>query len=387
MYRALEILAFSPFFVFSFLKLYVDDLIESDTLTFVYYGLLLSLTLVGFIASEKRKTSQLISVFLLSLAWCTLVGAIGANFDTVYFSKLQALFLSLLTVPVASYMLRRDLLPIAIAFSALAIFLITFLFSSYASYDEYEVGYVLNNVYLHASFLCGFFILACVLTKRFYFLVFPLLGCLIVLGGRGPLMALMVVAAISLLIFYGKRLGRTFRSRNGLFFIVVLPIGLISAYYLVPDLFDRSFARWQSFWVESGGGSSALRRLLHLDASVSALLSSPFIGIGTANYGLFLEGFPVYAYPHNFILELSVESGMLGAIPVFACVGVLFLKSMRNATWPIMLYVLLVMQLSYSYADLNEFYFAIALVVLYREIHERRNENIGNYSRPSIRRY
>jgi len=285
-------------------------------------------------------------------------------------------------------MVRRNLLEAAVMVTTASILLLTVLFFIYGTYDETDPAYVFNEVYLHGSFLAGFMIFLSLLIRLSIIWPVVLMICLITLGGRGPFLSLLIVSIFIFIKFGFSLANRPSLTKRGIvFFLGPLPVFVASILYIVSSLLDRMIARWAVIFSTSGDGDSAARRIEHVYTSIAAIDSSPFIGIGLANYGLFMEGYHNDSYPHNFILEILAENGLLGGLPFLVCVGLIFIKSTGNRTWSLLLYVFVCSLMSYSYASFNEFYFALTLAIIFTGIKNIKNEDIRSHSSSSFGRH
>lgn len=128
---------------------------------------------------------------------------------------------------------------------------------------------------------------------------------LIALGGRGPVIFLVVV----LLLKYFRI--KSLRSVSSLILLVVL---MIIGFNFVIDLpvFIRFVSRigllMESFGQDSTG------RISHFSHSLEIIQDFPFFGIGIGGYGSSFYGYDVFSYPHNFILEIGSELGGIALI-------------------------------------------------------------------------
>ena len=388
MFRWAEVATFSIFFVFSFIKSFSFGFVNIDILTYTYYAVIL-LFLARYYLIDKPLRLHFMFLFLIgSIVWLVLLGLLQVKSETAAYDKLRALLLSVTSIPVAVYMFRRNLLKSTVVVTTIFLLLMSAIFSVYVTYDETDAAYVLNEVYLHGSFISGFMIFLAILLRLPPILPVVLTACLFVFGGRGPLLALVVVS-----IFFGLKFALDFvrvprlKKSSALFSFISLPILFSGTLYVFPNLFDRMLARWAVFFSSLEGDYSAARRIEHFFTSIAAFDSSPFIGIGLANYGLFLDGYHSGSSPHNFILEVLLEGGLLGGLPFLFCVSLVLIKSTGNKTWPLLLYVLFTLQLSYSYASSNELYFSLTLAILFTGLESTKNEGIGNHSCSSVGRY
>jgi O-antigen ligase len=382
MFRLAEVAIFSIFFVFSFIKLFSSSLIEINTLTYFYYLTIMLFLGRYFLLHQVIQINFLLVSFLLSIGWLTLIGLTGAQSETLVFDKLKSLFISLLSIPVAIYMYQRNLLKSTVIFTTIFLMILSILFSMFITYDEEDPAFILNEIYLHGSFIAGFMIFLSFLLRLNIIWPIILITCLIILGGRGPLLSL-IIASMFIVINFTLKLIKVpkLNKRGAAIALSLLPIIFTGILKFFPNLFDRMIARLSYL---SSGGDSTLRRIEHINTSLAAFDSSPIIGIGISNYGLFLTGSHNDSYPHNFILEILAENGLLGGLPVLACIVLIFIKSIGNKSWPLLLYVLFCLLISYSYATSNELYFALTLALIFIGINNAKNENIRNHSKPSF---
>ena len=153
MFRLAEVAIFSIFFVFSFIKLFSSSLIEINTLTYFYYLTIMLFLGRYFLLHQVIQINFLLVSFLLSIGWLTLIGLTGAQSETLVFDKLKSLFISLLSIPVAIYMYQRNLLKSTVIFTTIFLMILSILFSMFITYDEEDPAFILNEIYLHGSFI------------------------------------------------------------------------------------------------------------------------------------------------------------------------------------------------------------------------------------------
>lgn len=375
MLRKVELAFFSLFFIFPIIKTLSSNMLDIDILTYTYYFIITLFLGNYFLSPGPTKVHLLLFAFSISIIWLVVVGLINAEPDFLVFNKLRGLLLSLFSIPIAIYMYRRGLLEVVIISSSIFLVALSVVFVNFVTYDQSNPAYILNSVYLHGSFLAGFIALLAIYMRMPILWPILLLGSLIVLGGRGPFLSLFIV---SMFMFTGVGIGKIkkrFVKKKGVSLLIALPpFVLVSPLFLMPDFYDRMLARWLVMFSTPGGGASFVSRVDHLSTSLAAMATSPFVGIGIANYGMFKYGFAELSYPHNIILEVLVESGVIGGLPFLFCIAFIFFKSFGNKTWPLLLYVFICLLMSYSYSSLNELYVALAFSVIAR-IEIRKDEN------------
>ena len=255
------------------------------------------------------------------------------------------------------------------------IVIIASLFKIYGTFDSATLAYNLNNFYLHGAFLSGLIITMAIDLRKHYFLIPPLLICILAFAARGPFLALIITLilvalprAVALVSHWRMKSDRVVT-----FFLLAPTILIPSLVLWLPDVAFRMERRWSVVFSEAGGGDSLRRRFEHYQASQEIILDNPLFGIGLANYGDALTGAQSNSYPHNLIIELVVESGIIGAIPFLLGLSYALLLAFKTSFWSSLLFVLITMQFSYSYAGLNELYFTIVLTLIAVQQRRRRN--------------
>jgi len=144
---------------------------------------------------------------------------------------------------------------------------------------------------------------------------------LFVIGARGPfLFCLLVLIAMNARYFF------TFRFvKLGLYFF-----GISAIYFLLfgvsNEIFDRGFNRMERMFSDGG---SALQRLELFKFAFFAHGDSFFktiFGGGFGSFGIEHQGIDFRAYPHNIILEVFFELGVIGVLCLI-CFGALIYRS------------------------------------------------------------
>jgi O-antigen ligase len=137
---------------------------------------------------------------------------------------------------------------------------------------------------------------------------------LLVAGGRGPLLAtaasLLVLMRTSTRIYGGKlRVGKSWALSTGIFAVIAicLAVFLASTYDLM------TIVRIQEIFEHGGGGSAQTRLWLYRHA-VDGWLQSPIAGAGLGGFGSILRWGDGRVYPHNMVLEILVELGVVGFV-------------------------------------------------------------------------
>ncbi|MCS7305979.1 MAG: D-glucuronyl C5-epimerase family protein [Thermoguttaceae bacterium] len=151
-------------------------------------------------------------------------------------------------------------------------------------------------------------------------------------GARGPILAMVLsvigVVAVELLYSSFQKIDRfTLRVLLGTIGVCVL-IGLLAQSFFPTFLFRMEV-------LISKIGESGLTRLLLYRESVRLWAEEPFWGLGPGGFALALAREDVRLYPHNLILELAVELGMVGVCIFLSLVAMAFrngLECFRTAS-------------------------------------------------------
>jgi len=135
---------------------------------------------------------------------------------------------------------------------------------------------------------------------------------LFIAGARGPVIAFLL-AFLIYLIGSVRVLPRIKIERFALrsFLIGVLALALLTPLVLTnfPGVLE---SRFQILF--SGGGSSALQRLDYWSSAIDLGNGSPIWGIGTGGFGVAYYGQDIRAYPHDLLLEVWSENGLIGLL-------------------------------------------------------------------------
>jgi len=161
-----------------------------------------------------------------------------------------------------------------------------------------------------------------------------LFGIVVVLPGRGPLIATVVPMALPLLGGLRLRPGErgavelTRSAARGLGVALLGAGALIAALLTTRRLF--SLLRFATLFSQEGGGLSAGARVLNYRAAVLQWLQQPLLGHGIGAWPI-LAGVPdIRSYPHDILLETLAELGLVGAVLL---VGVIVYAFRSLGTW------------------------------------------------------
>jgi O-antigen ligase len=153
------------------------------------------------------------------------------------------------------------------------------------------------------------------------------LYAMLIAGARGPMAS--IVAAMLLPMALGVRLPRQrlLVSKALLASLVLLAVTTAVIVHLAsisPDSL-RAFARFNVLLTAVGGGSSVSGRLEEMwPATFQLWVQKPLIGHGVGSWPVLYRGKDISSYPHNLVLEVLVEFGLVGftllaAVIALAC--------------------------------------------------------------------
>ena len=154
--------------------------------------------------------------------------------------------------------------------------------------------------------------------KRFVIWTFPvLLISALGSGSRGGAIGL-IVSALFVALFV---LPRYYQWRTILGTVIILAMLAWIAYGLIRDS-DLMMTIWTRYVVFSEAGYFSGHDIRML-AAWYLFLDNPWIGIGLSGFRA-ATGFP--DYPHNLFLHIASEGGILGLIPLSACLVLLIYR-------------------------------------------------------------
>ncbi len=163
------------------------------------------------------------------------------------------------------------------------------------------------------------------LKEKFYFKIIGTgvicfyIYVLLISGARGPIFALalvffIIIGLIGFILVNSKKWGFSIKQPT-LILLLVLSL-IIPAIYFINSLPNppRSIARIGIIFGEEHGGTSAGTRFDYGVASFQLWQKSPIWGHGIGSFPLLLGLGDIVEYPHNIILEILAEQGILGLV-------------------------------------------------------------------------
>jgi O-antigen ligase len=172
-------------------------------------------------------------------------------------------------------------------------------------------------------------------------------------GARGPVLALiftfLVFFALSVQGFIRLKVDR-FAWRLG----IVVFLATVIAGIIGQEFFPTLFLRTQLLVTD--WGESATRRLNLYEEAIRLLANSPIWGVGPGGFATAVTGNAfIREYPHNIVLELGAETGLLGVLIFTTMIYMAFsigLASIRDSSG-LMLVTTRYLLVSFCFALLN----------------------------------
>lgn len=259
-----------------------------------------------------------------------------------------------------------------------------FLYLTGNSPKEYWFTREFMGMYLYLSMPLGLFIIT-ILTSNItisksnsislFILATSILG-IILMGARGPLLIL-----FSILLLYSlmqQKINTIISIKNLFlsFFAILILIAIISLFKdQIIELFRVTFQRmlllFKGFSSSNNDfGDSVNTRLLLLDQAINIIFSSPsniLFGTGIGGFGLLTIGEDIKHYPHNFILEIWCELGLVG-LSIFVLLMILIFRKIKLFKAGLNIYPLLYLLINFlkssTLGDMRLFFVFMAIYFL-----------------------
>ena len=205
---------------------------------------------------------------------------------------------------------------------------------------------------------------------------------MILFGSKGPLLALIIAPIIFLLLHKRTSVKKTiilFVAFMGISILLLFP-GIILE--LIPQHYQPYFQeRFFDYDAYTSGGRPSLYQLAISDIDQKSIL----FGKGTGNYGYLYTGADTKIYPHNIIIELLYENGIIGLILFLGLFSYMFRKTPltnyfinKSCLVIFVYYFLFSAQVSGDIS--NNFALFIFLIFIFYEFeHEKKLLNVLNY--------
>jgi len=294
--------AFIAIIVLSLLKVMEKVYIEKNI--FIALLLLLGLTVHVYPDSALGLVKSLAivaSVFLLILNIGLFNNKIYVDFfvNTLVFISLLKLVIFIITVNVSFFQLLSN-----------------------PSETRFSYSFFFNPIYLARS--CGLGVIAALFMNKNYVVKFFIISCLLlgmyISGSRGPILALLMITFIY--VIQREGLSAIFKILVQLIFVMIFFIALSSNFIIRNN---------------DGVESAFEDRFLLIFQAFELFKHNIIIGSGLGSF----SSVSYLGHPHNIILELMAETGLLGTV-IFMAVVIQGLKKVdNNFFWFSLVYILI----------------------------------------------
>ncbi len=394
---------FSLFFLSGFLKSFI---LFFEIPTFIDFTLLTILLLVFYSLIRFKQVSfniskkQVIAFMLLSIFYCWLIFSLEYTISPGY-SKEKTLYFSinmigfLFPLIVRSFNLKKF-----IKYCTLTTYILTMIylglfyyyitgFYSKESFELLKGFYLMNGLFLGALITILFTSKAVIFKNKKQDYIFAFVGflLLILLGARGPIIILVLILISFSLVtfstkFYQKRIPVSLSMRRGQwifsFFLLFSTIAILFVYSpQFSELTKRTFSRLslitQGISVSGSNeldmGSSINTRVEQINLSRNTIVKSTknfLIGEGIGSFGMLETGKDKKSYPHNIILEIWVELGLVGIL-LFSLFLIPLVSDVQPKTYIslfLIAYLFLNALKSNSFVDLRILFISLSLFMI-----------------------
>jgi O-antigen ligase len=195
---------------------------------------------------------------------------------------------------------------------------------------------------------------------------------LLVTAARGPIVFLSLVLLVKLMVEAVRffRTSWTFSFKNIFYLLVGLGLLGAGASYMADKysaLLERTVRRLLLLLDPSS--SSVAKRLSQIDFSLDHIFhnaASFLFGTGIGSFGIIYDGIDQRQYPHNVILEIWFELGVIGVILFLVMLLIYFKKICFNFNFVLIFtYLMLNSMKSYSLMDSRLMFGILGIILLY----------------------
>jgi O-antigen ligase len=179
-----------------------------------------------------------------------------------------------------------------------------------------------------AAIICSIFVAMAHTSKRlkiFSVLAIPLfLAAMIITGSRGPFLGIILTWLVAGFICH-REISKAWLSMIA----VIVTIALMVSFIRLPQIATERISRmWKSGYDMK---AASLARTELFTWATSRIPERPIFGHGTGAFAVDRGGLDETSYPHNIILEVLYEQGLVGAIILFAFLWLIFRRWRHSA--------------------------------------------------------
>jgi len=166
-----------------------------------------------------------------------------------------------------------------------------------------------------------------------------LLALLLVLGARGPFLALLVALMVPIFTESRALEGHLLALRPQAAWLSLAVAGMVAVvgYLLWANPEAVATVRRLAVLLTPSGGVSASARVYYFSSAFALWEQSPIFGNGVGSWPVLAWGLDTRGYPHNLILETLSELGLTGLLFLSAVAAIAFSslrRTWRRAHWP-----------------------------------------------------
>jgi len=244
--------------------------------------------------------------------------------------------------------------------------------------------------YLDVGYLSGIIILLLLffsprMNRLIKILLFGInLAALVISAARGPIVFFLIVLALKLAGLVVPLLKKKWQLGGKGIIAAVSAFGILGGgfYYVMGTysaLLERSVTRF--FKLFDPETSSVAIRFSMFSFTVETILNNAvnfLFGLGIGSFGILYDGFDERQYPHNIILEIWFELGLVGVL-LFVVMLLLYFKKMRSNFNSVLIFIFLLLNSfkSYSLVDSRIMFGLLSILLLY-DIRLKRKNNGEN---------
>lgn len=365
--------------------------------------LLTSLILVGVFAVDAYKRAYLrnrfylpqcsrsiVSVMMIFYLWLivTLSYTVSPRYSLVKVLLFLTNIIALLFPFVyRNFQGRRFFHIFAYGGSALVFVYSILLPNIYDSYMRSAINKEFVVKYLDVGFIAGLVVLIVLFMCRQMprFIKVLLAGfnlyAILISSARAPLIFLLLVLFIRFVVsgfrFIKNKTARMnlFKGKNLVYVGAGLATLIVSAFYLIEKyaaLLERSLGRLSQ--VTDTSSASVSERVFEISFSFQKIMehfSHMIFGMGIGSFGILYQGTDERLYPHNVLLEIGFETGLIGVL-IFLFLLILYLRQLRfNLNYVLIFAYLILNNLkSYSMIDLRIMFGVLSVLVIHDKFWE-----------------
>lgn len=156
-------------------------------------------------------------------------------------------------------------------------------------------------------------------------------------AGRAPIVILVFTTIVMLFLSFNFK-KFSINKPILLCFILIIFLTILSIFFF-PQITQTSLARFNVMLSEFQGTVQGIppvgERMEMFSLALKGFFHSPFFGVGIGGFSAFAYGVDVHSYPHNILLEIGSELGILGILSLLFLIGfcffyLIFLRKMHK---------------------------------------------------------